>query len=516
MRLNSSRAALGTFIAVEVFSFAFFVRVSRFAWFSQDEWDFLADRKAWDLGDLFRPHNEHWSTLPILAFRLLWALFGLRTYVPYLVVTVTLHLVVAALLRAVMRRAGVGPWFSTAAAAVFALLGSGFFNIEYAFQMAWGATLALGLGYLLLVDHDGGLDRRDWVGLALGFAALMCSGVAISMIVVVAVAIGIRRGWRPALLHVLLLAAVYLLWFVTIGRSGYPRRSTIGETLRFTARELRGTFQAIGQSRSVGAALFVMLIIGLAVAWGSLRGATLRQRAAIPAALLFGAVTFLFLTGFGRGADFSRLTPPGPASRYRYVAALLMLPALAVAADALSRRWKILAPVAFALLVIGVPGNLRSGDDNANDWRGYKQFVLSVPRLPISSALPRSVQPDHFGNRWLTVGWLRDGVASGQVPAPSPMTPTYVAARTLDLVLQPSSAATARPCRRLLKPLFLILATGQILTVKTDAALVSLAPLGGTASPPRRLQRGTVVAVAGPLRFRLSAAPGDAAAVVCW
>ena len=55
----------------------------------------LAALQPGNLGGLFRPHNEHWSTLPILAFRLLWQLFGLRTYVLYLALVVTLHLLVA-------------------------------------------------------------------------------------------------------------------------------------------------------------------------------------------------------------------------------------------------------------------------------------------------------------------------------------------------------------------------------------------------------------------------------------
>jgi hypothetical protein len=62
---------------------------------------------------LFRPHNEHWVTLPVLWYRVLWQLFGLRTYDPYQLTTVILHVVAAALLRELMRRAGVGPWIAT-------------------------------------------------------------------------------------------------------------------------------------------------------------------------------------------------------------------------------------------------------------------------------------------------------------------------------------------------------------------------------------------------------------------
>ena len=53
-------------------------------WFIADEWAFLADRDGGDLGDLLRPQNEHWSTIPILVYRGLWHVVGLRSYVPYL------------------------------------------------------------------------------------------------------------------------------------------------------------------------------------------------------------------------------------------------------------------------------------------------------------------------------------------------------------------------------------------------------------------------------------------------
>ena len=46
--------------------------ISRPMWFYLDEWDFLANRTAFNLGDLFRAHNEHWVTMPVLVYRALW------------------------------------------------------------------------------------------------------------------------------------------------------------------------------------------------------------------------------------------------------------------------------------------------------------------------------------------------------------------------------------------------------------------------------------------------------------
>jgi hypothetical protein len=138
---------------------------------SQDEWDFLADRSAGSARHVFGPKNEHWTTLPVLMFRLLWWIVGLHSYVPYLVPLILLHLLIAALLRVVMRRAGVNGWIATAAATVFVLFGSGWFNLEYAFQVTFRGALAFGLVHLLLADHPGGVDRRDLWGLVAGSPA---------------------------------------------------------------------------------------------------------------------------------------------------------------------------------------------------------------------------------------------------------------------------------------------------------------------------------------------------------
>ena len=81
------------------------------------------------------------------------------------------HLVAAALLLAVMRRARVRPWIATAAASSFVLFGAGWENIVVPFQICFTGALAFGLAQLLLADHDGSIDRRDRLGLLAGLPA---------------------------------------------------------------------------------------------------------------------------------------------------------------------------------------------------------------------------------------------------------------------------------------------------------------------------------------------------------
>ncbi len=75
-----------------------------------------------------------------------------------------------------MRRAGVGPWLATAAAGSFVLFGPGSEDIVWAFQIGFTGALAFGLVQLCLCDHDGGIGRRDVLGVGAGLLALMCSG----------------------------------------------------------------------------------------------------------------------------------------------------------------------------------------------------------------------------------------------------------------------------------------------------------------------------------------------------
>jgi hypothetical protein len=77
-----TRTALLTFCALEVLAVPLMLRWDRGTWFQLADWDFLASRTGGDLGDLFRPHYEHWTTLPILAYRLMWQAFGVHSAAP--------------------------------------------------------------------------------------------------------------------------------------------------------------------------------------------------------------------------------------------------------------------------------------------------------------------------------------------------------------------------------------------------------------------------------------------------
>ena len=171
---RSARAALWVFVAFVVVAFPFVLfRLGDYHWFFRDDFFFITDRSLTSPSDLLRPHNTHWSTIPVIAFGALWKLFGLRSYVPYQASVLLLHLTAAVLLRVIMRRAGVGPWLATAFAGVFVLFGPGSENIVWAFQIGFTGSLVFGLTQLVLADHEGPSDRHTGLALGSGLLALI-------------------------------------------------------------------------------------------------------------------------------------------------------------------------------------------------------------------------------------------------------------------------------------------------------------------------------------------------------
>ncbi len=492
----SLRAAFWTFIGIELLCLALYVWIGRNGWFFTDEWNYLAQRTAGNPGDLFRPANEHWSTLPILAFRLLWQLVGIRSYLPYLTLIVLLHLTTAALLRAVMRRSGVSPWIATVVALVFTLFGAGYDNIEWPIQIGYCGSLVFGLAYLLMTDHDGPFQRRDVIGMVFGLASLMSSGIGVTMVIVVVMAVQLRRGVRVAVATVTPLAIIYLVWLIAIGHQGLTRHAGLREIVNFVVGNSYATFAAIGHLPGIGLVLVIVLLSGGLLIWPRLQVADQRQQLAAPVALLAGSLVFLVITGIGRGSPASGIVGmAGFPSRYLHVEAALMLPAFALAADAIIQRWRLLTPVILAALVVGVPGNfivlVNHTDQTNSQAEAYRKFILTLPRLPVARRLPPSTHPDSLYDPWLTIGWLRAGVSSGRIPSPGPVPATDTASWTLLIALQPARQHANGSCASLRLPVTVHLVPGS--TITTDATV-------GITYIPNRGPRSAAVPFGSPLR----------------
>ncbi len=356
---------------------------NRNQWFGGDEWNIITDRglTAGPGHDgLLEPHFEHWSTLPIAVYRLLFAVFGLHSYWPYVVVLVVVHIAIVVLLWHVMVRAGVDPWVATAGAAVFAVLGTGFENLTGAWQAQLIAPLALGLGAVLLLPTSGRFARRDVLASALLLLAVMCSGVALAMLVVVALVQLARRGLRVAVATVAVPVAAYVAWYLAYGR--YGRAVTNGSLSDVPDFVWRGTTRALGDVARVE--VLGPIVVLAVMAWLAVRlvRAPRDPRLVVPFALAVGGVAFLASTGFRRASLF--MSDPA-ASRYAYVTVAFLLPLVALAAQGVLSghllRRVVLVGVTVTLLIVQIAELDREASSHAVGEQADRGAVLATAQL---------------------------------------------------------------------------------------------------------------------------------------
>jgi hypothetical protein len=496
------------------------LRLGTYHWFFRDDWLFIADR-GMSLGDLFEPGNAHWNTLPLIEFRALFQVFGVRTYLPYQTATVLLHLTAAVLLRVVMRRTGVRPWIATAAASVFVLFGPGATNILWAFQTGFDGSLVFGLTQLLLADHDGPIDRRDWLGLLAGLVGLMCSAIAVPLVVAVGVATLLRRGWRIAAFHVVPLTVVYLTYVVVEDPNQSPfGRPPLDAIVRWLSSSVEGTFHALGHGAALGVVLAAMLIVGWAITFRREGASVLRGPAALPFALVVGGLAFATTTAFARWGLGHEAAKAG---RYLYLDAAFVLPALAFAADAISTRWKAATIPVIVLLLLPIPWHATSFEDpvfNRDYFAAEKRILLTAPRMPFATEVPRDVRPMNSQEIPVSIGFLLDAQRDGRLPhddAPIADSTTNELKVRLGVAQRGDDVTATSDCRTVTGNLDLSPARGDVFRIKSP---VTVATFNGKrrTSPLVEFfpQRGRTLTVELPdLDLRLAPLVGNSSFELC-
>ena len=340
---SRERALLLVHLATLAIAGIMLVWFGRNQWFGSDEWDALARRSVLGGGDLglLAPHNEHWSTFGVLLYRAHLAVFGLRTYLPLMAVFVAMHLLAAHLLWRVMRRAGSDTLVATALVAIFAILGSTGVELLYAWNVTFSGSIACGLAALLVMATTAGWDRRDGFVWGLLVAALVFSGVGVTMSIVAVLFAWWSRGWRDGLRVASVPAIVYAVWLLGWGSDGVDRgiQSAALERIPETLwNSMTYVFELVTGWTGIGAVVVVLLV------WFAFRDRSLSHRPAVLAsACAIGAPLFFALTSLRRYGALGLFGVANDAwvkiPRYSYVAFALLLPLIAVAVTrAFSRR----------------------------------------------------------------------------------------------------------------------------------------------------------------------------------
>lgn len=393
------------------------VYADRRQWFFYDDWEFLATR---GLGrqplDLFRPHNAHWSTIPILVYRALYSVVGIRSYVPYLLVLLVLHIATAFVLWRVMLRLGADGWIATALATVFLLLGAGYQNLTWGFQIGYIAPVLFGLLAGLLADRTGAaFSKRDLMVWLLAVAGLMCSGIGITMVVFLAF-VARRRGWRAALITASVPTLVYLAWLLAIGRHYLLADSTVNAQTLLVIPDFVWAGLTATVDQATGLVGFgSVAILGL-LAW-----MVLRRSEATALSLAFAgagaALAFFVLDGVDRTAGGSAVAAT---SRYIYVAAALLLPITAVVMSSLGQRVLVQQLVLVALagfaLIHGVSDLFDQSRMLGVIKQQEEQQILAGAALLRTGSLVIGAHPDEMWAPDLTTRDLAIMVRDGKVP----------------------------------------------------------------------------------------------------
>jgi hypothetical protein len=425
-RSHANRVAWAIHLLSLVSGFLVVLYCNRDQWFFGDEWDFLGHRSLSGAErSLWAPHTEHWSTGPILIYRALYSLYGLRTYTPYVVVLLVLHVAVAHLLWRVLQRAGVDQVIATALAAVFVFLGAGYENLLWAFQIGFIGSVALGFAGLLLVNHDGRWGRRDVGAWALSVLGLMFSGVSVTMVAVAGLTVLMRRGWRHAALTVSLPGAVYLTWYFVVEQNVAGRERTLDDVSKYPAYIWSGLRTAVeGTVGFPGAG--AVLVLGLA-AFLLRRGGQAKGPAAPAFACALGALMLFAIIATGRaGLGIEQ----SGASRYTYLVVALAIPAVGLAlaelanGDGLASNGRRAALCAL-LLLVGVHnvGTLveQSRVEKRLEQR-LKARILAAAQLVHSPAAVLGGNPEPEFSPDIELRNLRQWERDGALPEPGRIT----------------------------------------------------------------------------------------------
>lgn len=313
--------ALPIVVAAALIVCAVILWLTRTYTFYFDEWTFISTAPDWTLATYFRPHNEHPAILFRLAYSALLDTVGLRSYLPYMAALVVAHAANVVLLFELVRRRS-GDLVALAAALLLLVLGAGWEDLLWAFQMAWLASVALGLGALLAMQNP----RRMALATGLLAASLAFSGIGLAFAVAGTVQLLLTPARRRDVLWLVPVGIGLAAWYVAFGRFGnHPNpQPTAGNLLLDPLYTLWGMSQSvaglIGEGGWVGAAVLAAAVAALAWHWWRHGADSFEIGAAA------GLVAFYLVTGLTR-AQLG--VQQSGASRYTYIGAVLWLILLA-------------------------------------------------------------------------------------------------------------------------------------------------------------------------------------------
>ena len=357
----------------------YLVWLSRHAWFWGDDWTFLFHKgtiPGETQGTLMDPYNGHWSLAHGLTYRVLFELFGMKTYLPWLIVLIGFHVLIVLAIHVLLRRTGCPRSVALGTALAVLLTGVAPEMLVYDAAMSHSGALAFGLAGVVTVMVTDASRRGLALAAALLSVALMFSATGISTVVLAAVFVSVHWSVSAGLRAAGPPTALFLVWFAGWGRSGTGGADrTLGnlaDVPNYVWEGLTKVFGAAVGVPGIGPVVFAALVLNLltdrdgrpllrTLAWSGLAAATAQ----------------LVLEGVGR-LNIGEIDD-SPA-RYAYFTLVLLSPALALGVARLMRaavepRWLPLAGISLALVGYAIHGVSQVRDFSEGYRVGSKAWV---------------------------------------------------------------------------------------------------------------------------------------------
>jgi hypothetical protein len=321
VRLRYARLAI---VAAAIAAGGAILWMARGFTFYFDEWSFILTAPDWTAITYLQPHDEHPSILFRLVYALLLDTVGLRSYLPYMAVLLSLHAANAVLLFELVRHR-TGDLVGVAAASLLLVLGAGWEDILWAFQLAWLASVALGLGMLLCLQAARSSGRLA-LAMALLSASLMFSGIGLVFLAAAAVLFGASPGRRRDLVWLAPVVIALFAWYVAFGRFGTPPNpppsaANLPLVPLYAVWGLGASSAALaGLGGVLGLPLLVVALLAVGWSWWG------RQLDPFALGVAASLITLYVVTGLTRAQLGYQQSAAG---RYVYVGAVLWLILLA-------------------------------------------------------------------------------------------------------------------------------------------------------------------------------------------
>jgi len=391
--------------------------LSRHLSFFQDEYFWILHRRGWNIDAFWVAHNGHLSVVPVTIYKLLFVTVGLQHTWPYRLILVGLHLLCVVLIYALAARRA-GRWIALIPAFLLLLLGAGYEDLLWAFQIGFVGSLAAGLGALLCLEQNS--RRSDIAAAALVSVSLGSASVGLAVTVAIfAYLVAIRSPWRRLWIALGPLA-IYVLWYLHFGTnetslSNVPLIPSVDlETGAYGFASFGGLTVGYGQ-----------ILLAAAVAYLVVRFWRGRTLPALTIVGILGALAFWTLTVITR----AQYHEPG-ASRYIYPSAVFIL--IGAVGMLEWRRFPLRIWALFGLIIAAAGlsnlGPLTTYAKERTQVDAEVRDALGAAQV-VGTAGDSSFLPDAHHLPWLRLGEYLAAVKDLGSPA---FTPTQIAAQPED------------------------------------------------------------------------------------